>query len=412
MRWNPGTADDLYVGLVGNVFEAGATPVIVVRDSAEEARVREVLGRARIAGQPRYVQTPTNSAWIRDYGAIPILHEGAMRFYDFRYMPGMRPMDDTAAGYVWSSLSLPFKTEVRTSKMMLEGGDFVTDGLGTIFTSRRVAGSNLGAAPYVNAVMENHLGARRTVYLPHLTLIPPNHIDMYLKLADEQTLLLGELTRQGFHDPALERAVADLSQTRSFYGEPYRIRRVPMRLEMPAGKSAPVILSYTNALTVNDRVLVPQYGIAEDAEALAVYAEVMPDYRIVGLDCREPILEGGAIHCLTREIPDPRNIRIAHRPVEGPIRVGASVLVEAFTAGAGVVEGAWLYTRAPGETAFMPVALEIEGDRIRVRWTPDKPGRWAYYLHVSAGDDEGYGPAIAAHGGSHRLDVCAGVEAF
>ncbi len=56
-------------------------------------------------------------------------------------------------------------------------------------------------------------------------------------------------------------------------------------------------------MTVNGRVLVPTFGIPSDAEALAIYREAMPDYDVIGIDCRAAANGGGAVHCLTKEIP-------------------------------------------------------------------------------------------------------------
>jgi agmatine deiminase len=62
--------------------------------------------------------------------------------------------------------------------------------------------------------------------------------------------------------------------------------------------------SYTNALTVNHRVLVPTYGLPErDAAALAVYRQVLPDHEIIGIDARVAANAGGTVHCLTMQIP-------------------------------------------------------------------------------------------------------------
>jgi agmatine deiminase len=62
--------------------------------------------------------------------------------------------------------------------------------------------------------------------------------------------------------------------------------------------------SYTNALTVNHRVLVPVYGFPDrDAAALAVYRQVMPDHEIIGINAHIAANAGGTVHCLTMQIP-------------------------------------------------------------------------------------------------------------
>jgi agmatine deiminase len=50
-------------------------------------------------------------------------------------------------------------------------------------------------------------------------------------------------------------------------------------------------------------VFVPLYGVEEDSEAMNIYQRELPDHRIIGIDCRELVNGGGAIHSITREIP-------------------------------------------------------------------------------------------------------------
>jgi len=66
-----------------------------------------------------------------------------------------------------------------------------------------------------------------------------------------------------------------------------------------------VVRTYTNSLIVNDRVIVPTYGIPDDDDALAVYGEVFPDKTIVPLNAEDIIESGGAWHCVTMEFPEP-----------------------------------------------------------------------------------------------------------
>ena len=48
----------------------------------------------------------------------------------------------------------------------------------------------------------------------------------------------------------------------------------------------------------------PVYGFAEDdARALEIIGKCFPDRKIKGINCREIILEGGALHCLSQQMP-------------------------------------------------------------------------------------------------------------
>ena len=63
--------------------------------------------------------------------------------------------------------------------------------------------------------------------------------------------------------------------------------------------------TYVNSLILDNQVFLPVYQQPEDAQAIAVYHSVLPEYEIVPIDCYNIYnLYGGAIHCLTREVPE------------------------------------------------------------------------------------------------------------
>ena len=61
--------------------------------------------------------------------------------------------------------------------------------------------------------------------------------------------------------------------------------------------------SYANFYIANGVVLVPTFGHAHDARALAILQELFPARRVIGLDSRAVICGGGSFHCLTQQQP-------------------------------------------------------------------------------------------------------------
>ena len=47
----------------------------------------------------------------------------------------------------------------------------------------------------------------------------------------------------------------------------------------------------------------PSFGAPTDDPALVIYREAAPNCEIVPIDCRAAVNGGGAVHCLTKEIP-------------------------------------------------------------------------------------------------------------
>ena len=72
--------------------------------------------------------------------------------------------------------------------------------------------------------------------------------------------------------------------------------------------------TYTNALFVNKKILVPTYQMPTyDSIALATWQELKPGYDIVGIDCSGVIPEFGAIHCISKEIGTNDPLWIVHQ---------------------------------------------------------------------------------------------------
>ena len=63
--------------------------------------------------------------------------------------------------------------------------------------------------------------------------------------------------------------------------------------------------SYANFYLANGVVLVPVFGHATDSPALETIQRLLPDRRVVGVNC-EPLVWGmGTIHCVTQQQPGP-----------------------------------------------------------------------------------------------------------
>jgi agmatine/peptidylarginine deiminase len=64
--------------------------------------------------------------------------------------------------------------------------------------------------------------------------------------------------------------------------------------------------SYTNVIFANGTLLVPSYPDADEkteARALDVYAKLLPGWTIIPLDVSDLIREGGALRCISMNVP-------------------------------------------------------------------------------------------------------------
>jgi agmatine deiminase len=251
----------------------------------------------------QFLQAPTDDIWIRDYGPfVGYDAAGERAVIDGQFDPlGAYPQarDDGFAA-VWAAYrGLPS----RRFEFHTEGGNYWSDGAGTLIVSDEM----LARYPHMTA---RDIEARlceafafdKLIMLPRLLREETGHIDLVCKLADETTVLINR-PNGSLNDERLRQAAAMLRGETNAAGQPYRVIDLPFPSLYHNWFVYPVWRTYTNSLTVNGRVLVPIFGVGEDREALAIYRAAMPQYEIVPIDCRASANGGGAVHCLTKEVP-------------------------------------------------------------------------------------------------------------
>lgn len=280
-----------------------------------------------------FIEAPFNTVWVRDYGPNPVYKNDvdSLVFIDWIYNRP-RPSDDVIPDIISDYLDVPqYATTVAPYDLVHTGGNFMADGLGTGFSSELILEENDQSNPFgtsnhsedeIDSLMFDFMGIGLYPKMESLLYDGINHIDMHMKLLDEQTLLVGEFPEGSSDGPQIEENIQYvLDNFKTYWGTDFKIERI---VQPPCGNglyppncSNPYeYRTYTNALFVNKTILVPIYNTDMDDEALARWEELMPGYKIRGIDCRQIINSGGAIHCVTKEIGAKDPLWIAHRGLD------------------------------------------------------------------------------------------------
>jgi hypothetical protein len=203
--------------------------------------------------------------------------------------------------------------------------------------------------------MEDYLGITDYVVLPDISDYGIHHIDCWMKLLSEETILVKEVSPSHPDYDELEANVATLQTLTSCYGRPYEIVRVYC-----GSIGGSDVAAYTNSMILNDKVFAPLYGISTDSTALATYQAAMPGYEIHGYD--GSFLSDDAIHCRSMEIHDSRMLVVDTKPLQdmetnaGPYGVSAYIDDRSET---GLVSDSILvYWRLSGESGFSHLDLQ------------------------------------------------------
>lgn len=277
----------IYAAAIKATKDEDVRHTIYVTSNASQAELEYELAEADTPmAKAKFSKKRFQTVWMRDYGPITLEKkaDGKRVVGDMGYFND-RPRDD----FVPAQYATERGWERRdVEALSLEGGNYMSDGEGRVFTTSRALEANPSQAHVEDKLRD--LGAREVLFFERMPEPEgTGHIDMFAKLMDEDTVLVGSCT-----DEPKFKAVLDRNAER-FAALGYEVIRLPMA----SGKK---LMTYTNSLMVGKTILVPIYNdAAKDAAALKTYRDL--GWNAVGIDARTVIKANGAIHCISMQIP-------------------------------------------------------------------------------------------------------------
>lgn len=374
------------------------TVVISCQDqlTINQAKAKLTSSGVDISSNVSFLIAPNNSIWVRDYGPNCVYANDvdSLYFVDWIYNRIPRKQDDTIATAIAPYFGAPlYSTSAAPTDMVNTGGNFMSDGMGTAFASELILDENDFGNPYgvtvkneaeIDGILSGFMGINRYIKMTPLPFDEIHHIDMHMKLLNEETLLVGQYPNGVADGPQIEANIQYvLSNFKNSFGDPYKVVRVPMPPQ--AGKypdSGGDYRTYANAVFINKTVILPFYQPQYDTTAKRIWQEAMPGYNIVGINCNSIIPQSGAIHCITKEIGVNDPLRLVHKPIEGvlqnnqgPINYPVTALVQHRN---GIASAQVYYRRKTASTwETVPMSPSANPDSLDY-WTGLIPKQEAY----------------------------------
>ena len=253
-----------------------------------------------------FVNAPTDSYWVRDYGPWYIFEDRDPAIVDNVYNRP-RPNDDNISGVFATFWDIP----MYGMNLQHTGGNMMEDGRGHGVSDNLVLQENSNNETNVRNKMRDYLG----IDPYHITIDPQGdyiaHVDCWGKYLAPDKILIAQVPQSNSHYADYESVANYFATTNCCWGYPYRVYRV----YEPGGNT---LAPYTNSLILNKTVYVPLGSNSTyNQQALAVYQEAMPGYTIVGVNSNgySGWENTDALHCRTRGVMDFNMLFVDHRDV-------------------------------------------------------------------------------------------------
>ena len=285
------------------------------RDSQPEIEslLREVQSdRGLTRGEIHFFDHLVNDVWVRDHGPIYIKHkqDGTLAVTNWRFNgwgeKHPHELDNDIPALIAEACGLRSFEE----PLVLEGGAIETNGVGDLLVTTDCLlhpNRNPGISQQeIESSLKSELGILKVHWLDGCIEgdDTDGHIDNLVRFYKTVGVLIA--STEDRENPNFERLSELEYQCRKLQligGKRLEIKFLPIpELRLSDGRALP--MSYLNFFIANDAVVMPTFGQVEpDTQAREILSEVFPRHEVIGVDCQDLILEGGALHCLTQQVP-------------------------------------------------------------------------------------------------------------
>jgi len=399
------TVSDMYPVFMNliNAIQEGSQVWINLWYAEDTVTIKNFMARK---GKPltnyRFIISSGNAFWYRDCGPICFYYgdQDSVAMLDIEYYPG-RALDDYLPIHISEQMGIPnYITTVEW-----EGGNCLLDGAGFLATSDAIYAANadrygqmtwdgedINTLNYTNKTPLSKQALRDSLsYLLNLrkiSVLPAlkydggtGHIDLYADMWDENSFVFSafpEACSNWADYKTTAKNIDSLCSYVSIHNDNYKKQYIPFP-KMDNGSDFTSQITYNSRYTrtysnhtfVNDIIVQPVFSnvvnnepTAEwDKAAMDVLRKAYPGYRIFPIDVRSFDGLGGAIHCITKQIPAQNPIRILHHAITGDAnKYNKQIPITATITNRSGIASATCYWRLEGEENWQSVALTANGN--------------------------------------------------
>jgi agmatine deiminase len=287
-------------------------PVKINASGKLKAEAEKLLKEARAdLSVIELVDIATDDVWCRDHGPIFVKNDqtGELAITDWEFHGWGGKFEASLDNQVPQKIAKHLGLKCFSFAFELEGGGIEVTGDGRLLTTEAVQNNPNRAEGRNDA--EFHHAIKEGLSIDEILWIgegldnddTDGHIDNLARFISPQSIIA--VTEQNSSSPnfhRLQKNLDRLGQMKTKAGSKFDVIALPLPEPIHlAGRDLPP--SHANFLIVNDGVLVPLYGQKSDDVAMGILQDCFPKHKMIGIDCRVLLIEGGALHCLSQQQP-------------------------------------------------------------------------------------------------------------
>jgi len=290
---------------------AAFEPVTMVCATAEQ----EAQARARLTSNVETAIHPMDGSWLRDNGPLFVLDGSERKAQHFKFNAwGERHAQRDRDARLGRTLAESLGDQVDSIDVVLEGGAISVDGNGLLIAPEGCVMHDSRnwslTREQVEQSIKSALGLERMIWLgqglsedlqrdpSRMYYGTDGHADLFLSFIGKAKAMMLKVPENDPNAPHLEKSKRILESAG------IKVLDFPY---MSGFKDEGnwIIAPYMNFYFCNGGLIVPVAGAEpdKDREALEFLSRTFPEREVVGVHLRAAPRQGGAVHCMTQQVP-------------------------------------------------------------------------------------------------------------
>ena len=349
--------ENVFFYLMDAIQTGNAEAWVRIESAGDSNIVKRKLQRMNLhTDKLRFIIGPGDSFWFRDCGPICFYYgdQDSVGMVDFMYYPG-RALDDSLPTLIEQQMGLPnYITQIEW-----EGGNCVVDGAGMVLSSDAIYGGNMDSygqvtwdGVNVNTINYQHknpltqakvrdslayiMGPRGAHILPAFQYDGgTGHMDLYCDMIDENQFVFSKFPEHYSNWTDYKTAAKNIDTLCSYtsvFGNNFKKTYIPFPCTNNGGYFSSqssydnnFTRTYSNHTFINNVIAQPCFSNIVNGQPSSEWDRLRidslkaayPGYTIYPINVASFDGSGGAIHCITKQIPADNPIRILHPSITG-----------------------------------------------------------------------------------------------